>query len=63
MKKTAVLLYPQFSEYELREEAINQAGVFEMENYSKELVVQDGNIITARGRGLIRFGKYVGNAL
>ncbi|MEW9501722.1 DJ-1/PfpI family protein [Jeotgalibacillus marinus] len=44
-------------------EDIERVGVFEKENYSKEFVVQDGNIITARGRGFIRFGQYFGNAL
>lgn len=47
----------------LTEENINKSGVFEKENFSEELVVQDGNIITARGRGFIRFGKCLGNAL
>lgn len=42
---------------------MNKLGVFEKENFSEELVVQDGNVITARGRGFIRFGKYLGNAL
>ncbi|WP_245827553.1 hypothetical protein [Paenisporosarcina indica] len=36
---------------------------FEKENYSDEMVVQDGNIIAARGRGFIRFGIYLGKAL
>ncbi|WP_028776470.1 DJ-1/PfpI family protein [Shimazuella kribbensis] len=40
-----------------------ESGVFERENYSDELVVKDGNVITARGRGFIRFGIYFGNAL
>ena len=47
----------------MTKEEIERVGVFEKENYSKEFVVQDGNIITARGRGFIRFGKYFGNAL
>ncbi|MDM5153709.1 DJ-1/PfpI family protein [Bacillus sp. DX1.1] len=47
----------------LTEENMNKLGVFEKENFSEELVVQDGNVITARGRGFIRFGKYLGNAL
>lgn len=38
-------------------------GVFEKENYSEELVVQDGNLITARGRAFIRFGTLLGEAL
>ncbi|MEH7443501.1 DJ-1/PfpI family protein [Bacillus sp. JJ1122] len=47
----------------LMKESMEESGVFEMENYSDELVVQDGNIITARGRGFIRFGCCLGNAL
>jgi 4-methyl-5(b-hydroxyethyl)-thiazole monophosphate biosynthesis len=42
---------------------IDKSGVFEIENYSEEIVVQDGNLITARGRGFIRFGIYFGRAL
>ncbi|USK36520.1 DJ-1/PfpI family protein (plasmid) [Bacillus sp. F19] len=38
-------------------------GVFERENYCESLVVQDGNLITARGRGFIRFGTLFGKAL
>ncbi|TYS18655.1 4-methyl-5(B-hydroxyethyl)-thiazole monophosphate biosynthesis protein [Rossellomorea vietnamensis] len=45
------------------EEARDQTGVFEKENYSDELIVQDGNIITARGRGFIEFGAAFGEAL
>lgn len=41
----------------------DQYGIFEKENYSAELVVQDGNLITARGRGFVRFGVYLGKAL
>lgn len=41
----------------------NEAGIFEKENFVEELVVQDGNIITARGRGFIRFGTFFGKAL
>jgi protein deglycase len=44
-------------------EAIEKLGVFEKENYSEDVVVQDGNIITARGRGFIRFGITLGKAL
>ena len=44
-------------------EAIEKLGVFEKENYSEDLVVQDGNIITARGRAFIRFGICFGKAL
>lgn len=47
----------------MTEENMEKVGVFEKENYSDELVVQDGNIITARGRGFIRFGIYLGKAL
>lgn len=47
----------------LTEELRDQLGVFEKENYSADLVVQDGNIITARGRGFIRFGICFGKAL
>jgi protein deglycase len=44
-------------------ENMEKLGVFEIGNYSEEIVVQDGNIITARGRGFIRFGIYFGRAL
>jgi protein deglycase len=37
--------------------------VFESENYSEETVVQDGKFITAKGRGFVRFGQALGNAL
>ncbi|KIL51096.1 DJ-1/PfpI family protein [Jeotgalibacillus campisalis] len=47
----------------LTEEAIENLGVFEKENYSEDVVVKDGNIITARGRGFIRFGIEFGKAL
>jgi len=47
----------------LMKEFMEESGVFEMENYSDELVVQDGNIITARGRGFIQFGCCLGKAL
>ncbi|WP_409276240.1 DJ-1/PfpI family protein [Neobacillus sp. SCS-31] len=47
----------------LTKENMEKLGVFETENYSDELVVQVGNIITARGRGFIRFGIYLGKAL
>jgi protein deglycase len=47
----------------LTEEAIICSNIFEEANLSNELVVQDGNIITARGRGFVRFGKYLGKAL
>jgi protein deglycase len=47
----------------ITEEARILSGVFESDNYSDELVVQDGKLITARGRGFIRFGKILGEAL
>lgn len=47
----------------LTEDFLDKVGVFEKGNYSHELVVQDGNIITAKGRGFIKFGKCLGNAL
>lgn len=47
----------------MTEENRKESRVFENENYSEEIVVQDGNIITARGRGFIRFGSYLGKAL
>lgn len=47
----------------MTEEDREKSGVFEKENYSEELVVQDGKLITARGRGFIRFGVCFGKAL
>jgi protein deglycase len=44
-------------------ENLGEIGVFETENYSEKVVVQDGNIITARGRGFIQFGVCLGKAL
>ncbi|WP_279326884.1 DJ-1/PfpI family protein [Bacillus litorisediminis] len=44
-------------------ESIEKLDVFDKNNYSEELIVQDGNVITARGRGFIRFGIYLGKAL
>ncbi|QNK90037.1 DJ-1/PfpI family protein [Sporosarcina sp. resist] len=44
-------------------ENMEKSGVFNLENYSEQIVVQDGNIITARGRGFVRFGEYLGKAL
>lgn len=38
-------------------------GIFEIENYSSGLVVQDEKLITARGRGFIEFGITLGKAL
>jgi protein deglycase len=40
-----------------------KTGVFECENYSEELVVQDGKFITARGSGFVQFGAALGNEL
>ncbi|WP_044022168.1 DJ-1/PfpI family protein [Bacillus sp. SG-1] len=47
----------------LAEEARESSGIFEKENYSDELVVQDGKVLTARGRGFIEFGTHLGNVL
>jgi protein deglycase len=47
----------------LSEEALSNLGVFEVENYTRELVVQDGNIITARGSGFVEFGEFFGKML
>jgi protein deglycase len=47
----------------LTEEAREAAGVFERRHYSDDLVVQDGKVITARGRGFIEFGTFIGKAL
>ncbi|WP_246017687.1 DJ-1/PfpI family protein [Mesobacillus subterraneus] len=47
----------------LTDEAIKESGVFELNNLSNDLVVRDGNIITARGSGFIRFGSCIGDAL
>jgi protein deglycase len=47
----------------LPEEVLPKLEIFEVENFSKELVVQDGNLITARGSGFIEFGKLFGEAL
>ena len=45
------------------EEGRTKLGIFEEKNYSDELVVRDGNIITARGKAFIRFGISLGEAL
>jgi protein deglycase len=45
------------------EEVLPQLEVFEGENYSKDLVVQDGNLITARGSRFIQFGISFGRVL
>ncbi|MDZ5473056.1 DJ-1/PfpI family protein [Bacillus sp. 31A1R] len=47
----------------LTEEFMIETGSFEMENLSKELVVRDGNLLTARGRGFIDFGVTFGHML
>ena len=47
----------------MTEENRYRAGVFDQSLYSDELVVTDGKIITARGRGFIRFGSEFGRAL
>jgi 4-methyl-5(b-hydroxyethyl)-thiazole monophosphate biosynthesis len=47
----------------LTEEAIDELGVFDKEYYSNDLLVQDGNIITARGSGFIEFGEAFGKML
>lgn len=47
----------------LPKEALSSLEVFEVENYSNDLVVQDGNIITARGSGFIHFGELFGKSL
>lgn len=45
------------------EEGRTKLGIFEEENNSDEIVIRDGNIITARGRGFISFGIILGKAL
>ncbi|MFD3448375.1 DJ-1/PfpI family protein [Microbacteriaceae bacterium 4G12] len=47
----------------MTEENRELTGVFERENYSEELVVRDGKLITARGRGFVQFGVLLGQAL
>lgn len=47
----------------LTEEAIDNLGVFEKENYSADLIVRDGNLLTARGSGFIAFGVTFGKML
>ncbi|MFJ7661057.1 DJ-1/PfpI family protein [Lysinibacillus sp. NPDC097162] len=44
-------------------EGMKQLGVFDLNYYSEDLIVQDGPIITARGRGFIQFGVAFGKAL
>ncbi|RQW12245.1 DJ-1/PfpI family protein [Paenibacillus rhizophilus] len=45
------------------EEDRNQTGIFNKKNYCHDLVVQDGNVLTARGRGFIEFGNRLGQLL
>ncbi|WP_421385321.1 DJ-1/PfpI family protein [Bacillus salacetis] len=47
----------------MTEEDRDKTGLFDKENFSEELVVHDGKLITARGRGFIRFGICFGRAL
>lgn len=47
----------------MTKEARDKTGIFEKDNYSEDLVVQDGKVITARGRGFVRFGAHFGKAL
>lgn len=47
----------------MNEKARNQAEVFNEENYCDDLIVQDGRILTARGRGFIEFGDRFGRLL
>ena len=47
----------------MKEEQRKEAGVFTEENYCNDLVVQDGNILTARGRVFIEFGQRFGHLL
>ncbi|MEH6942634.1 DJ-1/PfpI family protein [Bacillus sp. JJ722] len=47
----------------MTKEVRDKLGIFESENYSDDLVVQDGKIITARGRGFVQFGVLLGKQL
>ena len=47
----------------LIEEARKASGLFEGANYLDELIVQDGNLITARGSAFIEFGILFGKLL
>ncbi|MGE7672690.1 DJ-1/PfpI family protein [Lysinibacillus sp. NPDC094403] len=47
----------------LSPEGMQKLGFFDLSHFSEDLVVQDGNIITARGRGFVQFGIAVGKAL
>jgi protein deglycase len=47
----------------MTKEGRDDSGVFEEDHYIDELVVRDGTIITAKGRGFIDFGAVFGEAL
>ncbi|MGE7925041.1 DJ-1/PfpI family protein [Viridibacillus arvi] len=47
----------------LLEEHREQCGLFHDANYLEDLVVQDGNVITARGSGFIKWGALFGKAV
>lgn len=47
----------------LIEDARNDCGLFEDANYLDELIVQDGNVITAWGSAFIKFGVLFGKSL
>lgn len=47
----------------MTKENMQKFDVFELENYSEDTVVWDGNIITAKGRAFVRFGNILGKAL
>lgn len=47
----------------MHEAGRSQTGVFNEENYCDDLVVQDGGILTARGRAFIEFGIRFGQLL
>lgn len=62
LAKAGVLKNRKFTigmEYEQRK----VTGIFDEENYCSELVVQDRNILTARGSGFIQFGIKLGELL
>ncbi|RUT46585.1 4-methyl-5(B-hydroxyethyl)-thiazole monophosphate biosynthesis protein [Paenibacillus anaericanus] len=62
LAKAGVLKDRKFTigmEYEQRK----ITGIFDEENYCSELVVQDRNILTARGSGFIQFGIKLGELL
>lgn len=62
LEKAGVLIGKKYT-VGMTKENMEKSGVFDIENYSEDMVVQDGNIITARGRGFVRFGNYLGKAL